>query len=332
VAKFSIILPVWNGGEYVKECVASILAQSFTDFDCIILDNQSTDGTVEWIRSLNDPRIRVYLSGKPLGIEENWGRIVTVPKNEFITLIGHDDILNRDYLSTMNALLQKFPDASLYQTHFTYIDAAGEKIRDCKEMAEKELAGEFLSKFLQKRIDVMGTGFMMRAKDYDAIGGIPAYPNLLFADFELWIRLTGKSYKATSPEKCFSFRIHQSTTTVSPDIKFHKAFERFIYFLDRISKEDTRFKKVVHEDTGGFLRFYCKALSHRLLRTPKKAREGLSVKQFVDQCRNYAALLEADNPFNPGFSTKLAIWIDSNGLTRSMFLAFKKLFPRPVLK
>ena len=50
--KFSIILPVRNGGEYVKDCVRSILSQTVDEFDLIVLDNCSTDGTVEWINSL----------------------------------------------------------------------------------------------------------------------------------------------------------------------------------------------------------------------------------------------------------------------------------------
>ncbi len=90
--KFSVILPVRNGGEYVKECVSRILAQSFTDFDLLVLDNNSTDGTLEWIQSVSDNRIKVYPSQMPLSIEENWGRITSIPKNEVIKLNGDNKI------------------------------------------------------------------------------------------------------------------------------------------------------------------------------------------------------------------------------------------------
>jgi len=56
-------------------------------------------------------------------------------------------------------------------------------------MDERQLPEEFLAFFLAGNIDNMGTGYMMRSADYDAAGGIPLYPNLLFADFELWIQL-----------------------------------------------------------------------------------------------------------------------------------------------
>src|ERR1700712_5266715 len=98
---FSIVLPVRNGGEYLKECVNSILAQTVSAFNLIILDSGSTDGTIAWLKTLNNERIIIHLSEKALSITENWDRIKTIPRNEWMTIIGHDDILYPDYLETM---------------------------------------------------------------------------------------------------------------------------------------------------------------------------------------------------------------------------------------
>lgn len=331
-AKYSIILPVRNGGEYVKECVNSILVQTHPDFDLHVLDNCSNDGTLEWIRSVNDERIKIYPADRPLSIEENWARIRSIQKNEFITLIGHDDLLEKNYLMVMNDLIAKHPNASLYQTHFRYIDSMGKMIRHCKPMDENQSAAEFLAAFLCGIIDTMGTGFMMRGADYDLCGGIPQYPNLLFADFELWINLTVKSYKATSPEGCFSFRLHQSMTTSSPDIKFHNAFEQFIAYLGRLKKNE-QLRKVIEKYSVSFIEFYCKGLSHRLLRTPKQRREGQTVSSFLRKCKQYADSLVPDNKFDPSarYSVRLAKQIDSNFVTRSLFLLFKRIRSKPVL-
>ena len=59
-SKFSIILPVRNGGEYVKECINSILAQSYMGFELLVFDNNSSDGTLEWLNSIDDKRRRVH--------------------------------------------------------------------------------------------------------------------------------------------------------------------------------------------------------------------------------------------------------------------------------
>jgi glycosyltransferase involved in cell wall biosynthesis len=332
--KFSIILPVRNGGNYVKECIHSILNQQHNDFNLVVLDNCSTDGTTEYVRSLNDPRILLIPSDRPLSIEENWARIIKVPKNEFITLIGHDDILAPDYLEVMEGMIRQYPDAALYQAHFNFIDGKGDKIKSCKPMAPVEKATDFLESFLQNKIDVMGTGFMMRASDYDRLGGIPPYPNLLFADFEIFMNLARISYKATSPKNCFSFRLHLSTTTVSPDIKMHRAFDRFVHFLHSLQQSDENLNKVITQHGIPFIAVYCKGLAHRLLRTPKEKRDQLSVKLFIQQCKSYADLLVPGNNFDPLNvpSVRMAKFIDSNAIGRKVFLLFKKVYSKPILK
>ncbi|MES1249586.1 MAG: glycosyltransferase family 2 protein, partial [Chitinophaga rupis] len=181
--KFSIILPVRNGGDYVKECVSSILQQTLEDFNCIVLDNCSTDGTSEWLRSLNDPRIVLVPSERSLTIEENWSRIKNVIRNEFMTMIGHDDLLHPHYLQEMNDLIARHPGATLYQTHYSYIDGSGSLVRHCLPMDEVQQVHEFLACQMARTIDSTGTGYMMRSADYDRVGGMPAdFPNLIFAD------------------------------------------------------------------------------------------------------------------------------------------------------
>lgn len=328
---FSVILPVRNGGQYVKECVNSILGQTHPHFNLLVLDNDSTDGTLEWIRSIQDDRIVIYPSNETLSIEKNWARIANVPKNEFMTCIGHDDVLMPGYLEEMIRLIGQYPDASLYQTHFNFIDARGERIRPCYPVEEVQQPAEFLSSLLKMKIDVNGTGFMVRSADYDRMGGIPPYPNLLFADFHLWLEMARISYKVTSPFNGFSYRLHQSMTTSSTDERYRLAFDSLMDYLDTL-KKDPACCKVINEDLGLFLRFYCRSFSHRLLRTPLAVRQKQTVKEWVAHCDELAARLIDDNALMPSKqgSVTLAGLIDSNAFTRRLFLLFKKLYPKPV--
>ncbi len=332
--KFSVILPVHNGGDYVKSCVNSILSQTCPSFNLIILDNASTDGTIEWIRSLTDPRIVLHPSDRLLSIEENWGRIVTVPKNEFMTCIGHDDILDPDYLSVMVTLIDQYPDASLYLAHFRYIDTAGNKIRSCLPMAEKQVPGEMLSNFLQNKFNVTGTGYIMRSSDYDRLGGIPAYPNLLFADFELWLKLARISYLAVAPKETFAFRIHQSITTSSADNSMLLAFERFVLYLESVRSSDPKLAGIIETDAGTLLHFYCRGLTSRLLRTPLPKRKGLTVNHIIGKFTQYGARLVPDKHYVPmdNKTVRMARLIDSNFFTRQLFLLFKKIHSKPLVK
>ena len=230
--KYNIILPVFNGGNLIKECIQSILKQSYNDFDLIILDNCSTDGTLKYIDSLHDDRISVYLSKENIGIVENWKRILDIKKSEFITLIGHDDILHPHYLEEINKLIELHPTASLYQTHFNFINAQGAFIKPCMPMAMQQSVSEFIACQMAQTNDSMGTGYMMRSKDFDMLGGMPQnYPNLIFADYELWVRLTKISYKATSEKFCFDYRIHNSVSKKTNGEAYAIAFENYIHFI-----------------------------------------------------------------------------------------------------
>ena len=82
MAKFSIILPVRNGGEYIKTCIESILSQTLSNFNLHVLDNYSTDGTSEWLKSLQDERVIIFSADRPLSIEENWARVIGIQKND----------------------------------------------------------------------------------------------------------------------------------------------------------------------------------------------------------------------------------------------------------
>jgi len=326
MAKFSVILPVRNGGEHVKECIQSVLSQTYQDFNLHVLDNQSTDGTLEWVRTLNDNRIEIYVSEKSLTIEENWARVKTIEKNEFMTMIGHDDILYPDYLLEMNDLIEKHPKASLYQAHYMYIDSKGNSLKPCLPMDEVQYAYEFLACQMMQTIESTGTGYMIRSKDYDAVGGMSTqFPNLIFADYHLWIQLASISYKATAAQESFAYRIHESVSKVTKGQDYIKAFEQYVYFLDSL-KHKEGFKQVIDRYGKFFLLYFCQSLSHRLLKTPRSERT-MTVKQFINNCRNYAQLLIPGQEFNPLSKplTKIAQRLDYNVFGRQVFAVYQKL-------
>lgn len=324
--KYHIFLPVKNGGELVKKCVASVLSQTYTYFNLVILDNASTDGTLQWLQSLNDKRIVVYPTEIPLTIEENWARIKTIQKNEFMTCIGHDDVLHAHYLEEMDRLIGKHPAASLYQTHYSFINGKGEFVKYCMPMDEIQYGHEFLACQLAKTMDSMGTGYMMRSSDYDELGGIPThYPNLIFADYQLWVEMTLKNYKATSDKVCFSYRLHDSVSKLTNGEEYQLAFEKYICFMAGLSKENERVKTVIEKYGYEMLMYFCESLSHRLLKTPV-AKRKIKVGEFVNKCKGYASLLIPGQEFEPlaKFRINIAGKLD-NLIGRFVFNIYKKI-------
>lgn len=322
--KYSIILPVFNGGNLVKLCVQSILKQTYKDFDLIVLDNCSTDGTFEWIGNIPDKRITTIPSYKHLTIEENWARILDVKKNQYSTLIGHDDILNPNFLGIVDDLINKNNPECLFFTHFSYINYQGINIRNCKSMPDKLTSNQFIESFLNNKIDVMGTGFVFLSEKYEKAGGIPMYPNLLFSDFELWINLIDKNLLIISPENCFKFRLHNSTTTTSSVFKFYEAYQRFILFIYKLYQQNNH-HQVIKKNILHFLRFYTKGISHKILKTKRNSRNDLKVNTvyigYKENLKKFGN--KEDNKFKR--KIQLARIIDNNILLSKLFIFYKKL-------
>ena len=87
----SIITPVWNGLPYIKDCVDSVLAQDFQDWELIIGDNASDDGTSEYLRTLNDPRIKVHRHEKNIGPYKNFRFLYNAARGPIYTALCADD-------------------------------------------------------------------------------------------------------------------------------------------------------------------------------------------------------------------------------------------------
>lgn len=246
--RFSVFLPVRNGWPYVKECVESVLGQSDPNVELTVLDNQSSDETMSWLAGVSDPRLRVLTSPQPLSIEQSWARIKDCPKLEYCTLIGHDDVLDRRFFEIVRKLIERHPQASLYQTGARFINQEGKRIRGCVPVPEREAAADYLRARLELRRDVSGTGFVMRSADYDRVGGIPAFERLFFADDALWLTLMRGSYKACDPAEACGIRIHPKSESASlPSIwrPLIKSLGQFAEFLETLRREDAECREVL---------------------------------------------------------------------------------------
>lgn len=284
MGKFSVFLPVRNGWPYVQACVESVLAQSCPDLELIILDNASTDQTLDWLSTVNDDRLRVKSSTESLSIVESWARILDEPKGEYMTLIGHDDILDKDFLKTISALIDKHPDASLYQTGSRLINADGGVIRPCRKAAEIEVPRDYLAARFSFQRDVFGTGYVMRSVKYDEVGGIPAFEKLFFADDALWLTMMKGSYKAYDPTELFGVRIHAESESASLPSAWGgilAGLSQFNGFLQEYLRQEPSIAQLVAEQNPQFqLAYHQNALIFALV---EASTAGHTIKASVTE-------------------------------------------------
>ena len=123
--RISVVMPVWNGEAYLREAIDSILSQTFTDFELIIVDDGSTDGTAEILQSCRDERIRIVQEGH-LGFVGAVNRGVAAARTEWIARQDADDVSLPTRLEKQWEAIQKQPAAV-----FCYIDikAIGDQSR-----------------------------------------------------------------------------------------------------------------------------------------------------------------------------------------------------------
>lgn len=329
---FSVIIPFKTGKQYLSACIESVLAQTYSNYQIIVLTDYTSndDGSIDYLYALNNPKIEVVTDKGNLNILENWSRILTASHCEYMTILGYDDILHPHFLASINQLIDENNDASLYHTHFEYIDSNGEVLSKCKTLPLKLNSVEYLSMSLQDQISLMATGYVFKTVDYKKIGGVNThYPNLIYADLQLWIDLIELNYLVTSPNICFSFRLHASTTKTSKDKILLEALMVFVTYLTNLKNRSKTYKKVIDEKAGTFLEQTTKSLAHRLLRTPVKYRQGLTIDEIVRNLSVKANELGVN--YNPQFinSFKLAVIIEKNKLLSWLFLQFKRVYSKP---
>src|SRR5436190_17183838 len=127
--KISVLMSVRNGLPYLKETVPSILGQTFEDFEFVIVDNASTDGTREYLKEINTitGRIRLLLNERDLGHSGGLNRGLHACRAEWIARIDADDLALPDRLERQLGFVEDHPDVKVTSCLAYYINEKGER-------------------------------------------------------------------------------------------------------------------------------------------------------------------------------------------------------------
>jgi glycosyltransferase involved in cell wall biosynthesis len=111
----SVVTPVYNGEEYLAECIQSVLDQTYRDWEYLIVDNQSTDGTFDVANSFADDRIRIVRNEQHLPIISNWNHALRQISSEsrYCKVVHADDLLFADCLEKMVVVAKRHPSVGV---------------------------------------------------------------------------------------------------------------------------------------------------------------------------------------------------------------------------
>jgi glycosyltransferase involved in cell wall biosynthesis len=212
MSKVSVVMSVYNGAAYLKDSVLSILRQTEDDFEFIIIDDGSTDGSHSILKEFadNDRRIKlVTRENKGLIFSLNEG--ISLAQSENIARMDADDIAYPDRLKKQLAYMDKY-NVAICGTWAEAINEAGEKVRELIYSPD----AHSIRIFTLQHNPYIHSSVLFKKDVFDKVGG---YKNFLYAeDYELWTRIIYEYNAGTVPEVLMKYRIHSNQITK----KYHK--------------------------------------------------------------------------------------------------------------
>jgi len=218
-ARISVVMPVRDAGPYLEESIRSILDQTFEDFEFVIRDDGSVDGSTEILRdwAARDPRIRLFIGDRPLGPAESSNWVVRQSRASFVARMDADDISHPDRLRRQLAVLEADPEAVLVGTLWEGIDARGRRIRprDRWRLSRSTPFAPFPH-----------GSIMFRREAFERVGGYRLECNF-WEDADLYIRLAPLGRLLVLPDALYLHRSSGlSTRVVSPSEDVERAVDR----------------------------------------------------------------------------------------------------------
>ena len=118
---FSVIVPTYNRGDRIKQTIESVLTQSYSDFEVIIVDDGSTDNTESIIKSLTDNRIKYYkIENSERGAARNIG--FQISSGDYVNFFDSDDLALNKHLKVAANFIKRYHKPPLFHLNFGYID------------------------------------------------------------------------------------------------------------------------------------------------------------------------------------------------------------------
>ncbi len=208
----SVIIPVYNGEKTIHETIKSVLNQTFSNFELIIVNDGSQDSTLEVISTIQDPRIKVY-SYSNAGLAATRNRGISLAKGEYISFIDADDLWTVDKLESQLKALQENPKAAVAYSWTEHIDESSQLFRSGPQQT---FNGDVYARLLLEDFIGNGSNPLIRAQAFDEVGN---FDESLFAveDWDMWLRLASRYHFVAVPYPQILYRM--SINSMSSDVR-----------------------------------------------------------------------------------------------------------------
>ena len=239
--RFSVIMPLYNKERYVKKAIESVIAQTYRDFELIIIDDGSTDNSLSVVRELIEikPKIQIgegdaqnniiLISQPNSGVAAARNNGVAKSKGEYVCFLDADDWWEVEMLEEMDRLIQEYPDAGLYATNYVYYKPGKTHVALNFKRGYMNYPEAYLH---SDAMPVCTIAACMPRKVFDEIGGFPEGIKL-GEDFLLWAK-TALHYKVAFCEKALAYYNNDVPASLRATRNLHKPEYHMLFNLKEI--------------------------------------------------------------------------------------------------
>lgn len=188
---FSIVIPTYNRADFILKTLNTVLLQSFSDFEVIIVDNCSTDNTSELINNINDHRVSYYVNEQNYDRSYSRNRGIQLSKGEFITFLDSDDLYKENCLQDAHDFIQANPNSKFFYCDYDFIDLSGKiTAGNTSSPKYKKAIHNILYANYISCIGVFIDKELIREEKFDTTDFL-----IGSEDWEIWIRIINKVEK-----------------------------------------------------------------------------------------------------------------------------------------
>ena len=236
--RFSVIVPLYNKADYVRHSLESIAAQTFRDYEVIIVNDGSTDNSLavvkEFIERIDDRCIDdrwTILSQTNAGVAAARNNGVAKSRGEYVCFLDADDWWEPNFFEGMEQLIREYPDAGLYATNYVYYKPGKTRVALNFERGYMNYPEAYLHSTM---MPVCTISVCMPRKVFDEMGGFPLGIRL-GEDFLLWAKTTIK-YKVAFCEKPLAYYNNDVPAHLRATRNLHKPQCHMLFNMDDIEQ------------------------------------------------------------------------------------------------
>ncbi|MFH7025644.1 MAG: glycosyltransferase [Heteroscytonema crispum UTEX LB 1556] len=208
MALISVIIPVYNGEKTICKTIESVLNQTFTDLELIVVNDGSQDSTLDIVKSISDSRLQLFLyPNAGQAISRNRG--IKQASGEYISFIDADDLWTPDKLECQLAALQDHPEASVAYSWCNHIDVEGKFLRPGSRIIAN---GNVYPQLLVANFLENGSNPLIRRQALTEVGEFEASLSPA-EDWDLWLRLAANCQFITVSSPQVLYRVSASSAS-----------------------------------------------------------------------------------------------------------------------